>query len=129
MFYVGVRTVPDKPRRPVAQLTPAELVEQVFLIAQPQLRTTSRGDYYIAAYLCDSTGRLNGRMWQASEAIFKALPAEGFVWIKGRTENYQGSLQIVIEALRPVDIDQVNLEDFLPRTEKDIPRMFARLKT
>jgi 3'-5' exoribonuclease len=115
-------------RRPVAQLTPAERIEQVFMISQPQLRTTSRGDYYIAAFLSDSTGKLNGRMWQASETIYAALPNEGFVFATGRTENYQGALQMVIEALRPVDISEVNLEDFLPYTDKDIPQMFDRLK-
>jgi len=120
--------MPASTRRPVAQLTPAERIEQVFLISQPQLRTTTRGDYYIAAFLSDSTGKLNGRMWQASEAIFNALPEEGFVFVKGRTENYQGALQMVIESLRPVDICEVNLEDFMPITDKDIPAMFSRLR-
>ncbi|MBN2376567.1 MAG: HD domain-containing protein [Sedimentisphaerales bacterium] len=119
----------DNERRPIAQLNHAEQVNQVFLISQPQLRSTTRGDYYIAAFLSDSTGKLNGRMWQASEAIFKSLPQEGFVRIKGRVENYQGALQIVFDAIRPVDIDEVNLADFLPQTEKNPDQMFDRLKT
>ena len=118
----------DNERRPIAQLNHAEQVDQVFLISQPQLRSTTRGDYYIAAFLSDSTGKLNGRMWQASEAIFKSLPQEGFVRIKGRVENYQGALQIVFESIRPVDIDEVNLTDFLPQTEKNPDQMFDRLK-
>ena len=65
-------------RRNVAELTSGELVDQVFLISQPQLRTTSRGDFYIAAYISDRTGKANSRMWQANEAIFKSLPEEGF---------------------------------------------------
>ncbi|KPK75785.1 MAG: hypothetical protein AMJ79_09755 [Phycisphaerae bacterium SM23_30] len=115
-------------RRPIGSLRPAERIDQVFLISQPQLRTTTRGDYYIAAYLSDSTGKINSRMWQASEAIFQSLPQEGFVKVKGRTENYQGSLQLVIEGLRPVEAAEVDLEEFLPQTDKDIPEMFARLK-
>ena len=115
-------------RRKVSELAPAERIEQVFLISQPQLRTTSRGDYYIAAYLSDCTGRLNGRMWQASEVIYQSLPSEGFVWVKGRTETYQGAMQLVIEALRPVDASQVDLEDFLPRTTRDIAEMFTAVR-
>lgn len=117
------------PRRMVGELTPAENIEQVFLISQPQLRTTSRGDFYIAAFLSDRTGKLNGRMWQASEAIYKSLPSEGFVLVKGRTESYQNALQLVVDAIRPVDIDQVDLQEFLPSTEKDIPDMWNRLLT
>ncbi len=118
----------QSPRRKVNELAAAERIEQVFLVSQPQLRTTSRGDYYIAAFLSDSTGRLNGRMWQASEVIYKSLPSEGFVHVKGRTETYQGALQLVIEAIRPVDATQVDLEDFLPKTPRDIPQMFAAVQ-
>ena len=77
----------DKPRRNVTELESGEIVEQVFMISQPVLRTTTRGDYYIAAFLSDQTGRVNGRMWQASEAIYQSLPQEGFVWIKGRVDH------------------------------------------
>jgi 3'-5' exoribonuclease len=118
----------DMPRRAIADMGSADRVEQVFLVSQPRLRTTTRGDYYIAAFLSDRTGRLNGRMWQASEDLYRLLPEEGFAWIKGRTENYQGALQLVIEALRPVDAAEVNLEDFLPRTERRIDEMFNRVK-
>lgn len=38
---------------------------------------------------------------------------------------YQGSLQLIIEALRPVRESEVDPADFLPRTEKDIDGMFA----
>jgi len=120
--------MPDTSRRAVAELTPAEIIQQVFLISQPQLRTTSRGDYYIAAFLSDRTGKLNARMWQANETIFKTLPSEGFVWVRGRTENYQGNMQLVIEAIRPVDVSEVDLKEFMPATERDIDEMFAELK-
>jgi len=111
----------------VGELTSGQRVDQVFLISAPQLRTTSRGDYYIAAYLGDKTGKVNGRMWQASEAIYRSLPEEGFVSVKGRTENYQSSLQIVIEALEPVAMSEVALEEFMPATEKNTDQMFARI--
>jgi 3'-5' exoribonuclease len=118
----------EEQRRKVAELAPAENIGQVFMISQPVLRTTSRGDFYIAAFLSDCSGRINGRMWQASEAIYESLPQEGFVWVKGRTEIYQGSIQLVIDAIRPVDVHDVQLEEFLPTSENDIDEMFARLK-
>lgn len=113
-----------QPRRLICELTPAETVQQIFMISQPQLRTTSRGDNYIAAFLSDRTGRINSRMWQASEATYKSLPPEGFVLVKGRVENYQNALQLVIDAIRPVEIEEVQLDEFLPSTDKDINQMF-----
>jgi 3'-5' exoribonuclease len=115
-------------RRFTNQLTGGEQLDDVFLVSQPVLRSTTRGDLYIAMYLGDRTGKLNGRMWQATEAIYNSIPKEGFVRIKGRTELYQGAMQIVIDTIKIVKADQVALDDFLPRTEKDIPQMFARVK-
>ena len=88
-------------------------LEQIFMISQPQLRNTTRGDFYIAAFLSDATGKLNGRMWQANQDIYAKLPQEGFVMVKGRTELYQENMQMVIEAIHPVENDQVNFADFL----------------
>ena len=112
----------------INQMTSGEQLDDVFLVSQPILRSTTRGDLYIAMYLGDKTGKLNGRMWQATEAIYNSIPREGFVHVKARTELYQGAMQIVIDNIRPVRPDQVRLDDFLPRTEKDIPQMFARTK-
>ena len=119
--------VSKTPRRNVVELASGDQVNQVFMISQPQLRTTSRGDYYIAAFLSDRTGKVNSRMWQASEAIYRTLPEEGFALIQGRAENYQGAMQVVIESVRPIDAQEVDLQEFMPSTEQDIGRMFARV--
>ena len=117
----------NQERRWVKDITPPERVDQVFLISQPQLRTTTRGDFYIAAYLSDRSGKINGRMWQASEAIFNSLPTDGFVRVRGNAELYQNSVQMVINSLQSIDASEVQLEDFLPRTKRDIDEMFARV--
>lgn len=111
----------------ISEMTPAMRIDQVFMISQPQLRTTSRGDYYIAAFLSDRSGRVNGRMWQASKELFEQLPQEGFVQVRGRTENYQNTLQLVIDAIEPVKPRTVDLTEFLPQSERDIDEMFAQL--
>lgn len=112
----------------INQMTSGEQIDDVFLVSQPILRSTTRGDLYIAMYLGDKTGKLNGRMWQATEPIYNSIPKEGFVRIKARTELYQGAMQIVIDTIKPVKPDQVALDDFLPRTEKNIPQMFDKTK-
>jgi len=114
-------------RYPVDQLKSGDRLEQIFLISQPQLRTTTKGDYYIAAFLQDSTGKVNSRMWNATEAIYKTLPNEGFVNVLGRVEMYQNSLQVVVEAIRPVTMEEVDLSLFLPQTEKNPEQMFGQL--
>ncbi len=116
-------------RRFVNQLTAGELVEdQIFLIGSKDLRTTSNGSLYIHCVLCDRTGQMLGRIWQATEAMYKQMPEGGFLRFKGRVENYKGALQFIVDAVRPVDPTGINLADFRPQTKENIDEMFDRVK-
>ncbi len=117
----------DSQRRFVNQLGPGETVDQVFLVRDKNLRTTKTGDYYIVCTLCDRTGSVSARMWQATEAVFSGIPTEGFLHVKGRTEDYRGTLQMVIEACRPYSADKVELADYLATTACDVEEMWAEL--
>jgi 3'-5' exoribonuclease len=112
----------------INEMAPGETVDDIYLVKEPVLRSTSRGDLYIAMFLCDKTGQLNGRVWQASEAMYKALPKPGFIRVQGRSEVYQNSLQIVVNNISVIDTSKVNLDDFLARTDKDVDRMFADVR-
>jgi 3'-5' exoribonuclease len=103
------------------------LEDQVFLIAQKDLRQTTTGGLYIHAVLVDRTGQLLARMWQASQEIFDTIPDGGFLRFKGRTESYKGNLQFIIEAMSPVEMSEVNLASFLPICHRDIDDMWSQL--
>lgn len=117
----------DNQRRFITDLTPGESIDQVFLVRDKDLRTTRSGDLYVMCTLCDRTGTLNGRLWQASEGIFRSIPTEGFLHVKGRTEDYRGTLQLIIEACRPYPAEKLDLADFLATTDKDIEQMWGEL--
>ena len=112
----------------INQITSGKTINDIYLVKNPILRSTTRGDLYIAMYLCDKTGQLNGRMWQASEAVYASLPQPGFVRINGRSELYQNNLQIVVNKIQVIDTQDVNLDDFLPKTDKNIGQMFKEVK-
>jgi 3'-5' exoribonuclease len=118
-----------KTRRYIADLNAGDFLEdQVFLINAKDLRTTTNGSLYIHCVLADKTGQVLGRIWQATEAMFEQMPEGGFLRFRGRVENYKGSLQFIIDGLRPVDPESVDLADFMPQTEEDISEMFDRVK-
>jgi len=112
----------------VNEIKAGEVIDEVYMVKDPILRSTSNGSLYIAMFICDRSGQLNGRMWQATEAAYTQMPKPGFIHVKGRSELYQGNLQMVVNQFGVVDAGQVNLEDFLARTEKDIAKMFAEVK-
>lgn len=112
----------------VNEIEPGEVINDIYMVKEPILRSTTKGDLYIAMFLCDRTGQLNGRMWQATEAVYNSLPKPGFVHIDGRSELYQNNLQIVVNNISIIDASKVCIEDFLARTNKDTKQMFEEVK-
>jgi 3'-5' exoribonuclease len=108
----------------INKIEPGETIDEIYMVKDPILRSTSRGDMYIAMFLCDRTGQLNGRMWQASEIIYKSIPKPGFVHVKGRSELYQNNLQVIVNSISPIAAEKVNIDDFLARTKKNVSQMF-----
>lgn len=115
------------PRQFIAEFQAGQRVEdEVFLIRSKDLRTTNQGGLYIHAVLVDRTGQLVARAWQATEEMFRDLPEGGFARLKGRTENYKGNLQFIIDAIRAAEPGSFDVVDFLPATKNDIEKMWAR---
>jgi len=112
----------------INQIEAGQTIDDIYIVKDPILRSTTRGDLYIAMFLTDRTGQLNGRMWQATETVYKSLPKPGFVHIKGRSELYQNNLQIVINNVAVIDPGKVDIDDFLPKTKKDTKQMFEEVK-
>ena len=112
----------------INEIEPGETINDIYMVREPILRSTTRGDLYIAMFLSDRTGQTNGRMWQATETIYKALPKPGFVHIQGRSELYQNNLQIIINNISVVDADNVDVDDFLAKTDKDTGKMLEEVK-
>jgi len=112
----------------INEINPGETINDIYLVKEPILRSTTKGDLYIAMYICDRSGQLNCRMWQATESAYNQLPKPGFIHVQGRSELYQNNLQIVINHFTVVDTDKVCLDDFLARTDKDTGKMFEEIK-
>ncbi len=116
-------------RRDIADLKPGERIEdQIYRIAQKELRTTSNGSLYIHAVLADATGQILARMWNASQQIHDSMPEGGFLRFRGRVESYRGSPQFIIDGIRVAEPGSFEPSDFLPATAADVTRMWEEVK-
>ena len=104
-----------------------DVVEDVFIITNKQLAATASGKYYIKAYCSDRTAQLNVRIWNATRDMFNAMPDGGFLRLRGRIENYQNNLQLIIEQMWPAKDGSFDIADLMPHTEKDVDQMCARV--
>ncbi|HOI54404.1 MAG TPA: OB-fold nucleic acid binding domain-containing protein, partial [Phycisphaerae bacterium] len=67
-----------------------ERFDEVFLLAEKELKAARTGKMFIRGSLQDRTGQATMMIWEATEKFYEALPRGGFVRTKGRVELYQG---------------------------------------
>lgn len=109
------------------ELEPNVYVEGVYSTRNCQKGMTKTGKAYLKCLLSDRSGQKAARMWNAPEQLFDVLPTDGFVWIAGQTQAYQGELQIIIQEIEPRQPAAHELKDLIPHTRHDIGQMFAEL--
>lgn len=114
-------------RRMISQMTPSERLDGVFAIANAQQGMTKNGKPYLRCLLGDASGQTAGRMWSIDESHFQRLPTDGFVWVEGETQAYQGELQIIIHNIDAYEPTPEQLRELLPSCERDPKEMYAEV--
>ena len=121
------KDVPVPQRVYIRDFEPTKFIDGVFAVQNCQLGQTKSGKPYIKCLLADKTGRTPARMWNANEDLFRKLPTDGFVWIAGQTQPYQGEMQVILKDIRPHEPTRQDLTELLPTTENNIDEMFAEV--
>lgn len=116
-------------RRFIRQLADGESIEEVYLVLDKQLRANRNGNLYLQMELRDRTGQISARLWNAGEPLFRSFEEGDFLLVKGKVQLFQGALQMILSHLEKSPPDQVDLTDFLPHTEKDVSKLYERLRT
>lgn len=111
----------------IADMRPNERISGAFSIANAQLGKTKQDKPFLKCLIGDRSGQVPGRKWSIDAAEFRRIPAEGFVYIDGQTQAYQGEMQIIIEQIDPVDPSEEEMRDLMPTSARAPSDMFAEL--
>lgn len=114
-------------RRFINEINDGELIEEIFVLADKQLRANRNGDTYLLADLRDKTGSLHGLLWNISEDSVAHINAGDYVKVKGKVQLYNGNLQIILTRIDAVNETQIDLNDFQAGSSQDVEKMFSRL--
>ncbi|NLX94612.1 MAG: HD domain-containing protein [Rhodopirellula sp.] len=115
-------------RRFVNQLTEQETVDQVFRASDKQLRPNRNGDLYLQVDLSDRTGTIAARMWNATETVYGAFENGDYVQVVGKTQLFQGTMQMIASRVVRLPASEVNEDDFTPVSTVAVDKLLARLK-
>lgn len=116
------------PRVYVNQLADGSPVEEVFLLADRQLRANRHAESYLLAQLRDKTGQVSGLLWNVSESAITQIQVGDYVKVKGKAQLFQGNLQLIMNRIDKVPSDAVDAADFQQETSVNSSRLLTRLK-
>lgn len=98
-------------RQFINQLAEHQVIDQIFLVADKQLRANRQGNLFLQLRLSDRTGSLNAMFWNATETIAGTFDNGDFLRVKGTTQVHNGTLQMIaqrIEKADPADVDEAD---------------------
>ena len=116
-------------RRFVTDLKDGEIVDDVFLVSDKQLRANRNAALYLSVDLRDKTGMINGRMWNVSEDSCSEIQSGGFVRARGKVQLFQGTLQLILTHCDPVSATGVDPVDFEKMSSVKIDQLLEQLRT
>jgi len=121
----------DPAKRPhlnVEDIRPHTYVDGVYSLVNPQVGTAKNGKHYLKALIRDATGEVPVRQWTFDESQIGEVASTGFVWIGGQAQDYNGQVQVVLDSIKPVEVELEDLTRLLPTTRHDIEGMFTEVR-
>jgi 3'-5' exoribonuclease len=114
-------------RRAINQLGPQEQIDQVFLLADKQLRANRNGNLYLQLRLSDKSGSLTGMLWNADERLAGSVAIGNYLRAQGTTQIHNGQLQMIVTRIEPADPRTVDESDFVSVSSAEIDQLAKRL--
>ena len=111
----------------VKNLTPDSPVRSTFLVQSKERKITSTGAAYLDLTLQDTTGVISAKLWDYSERTSPPFEADDVVLIEGHVESYRGAPQLRVRRITLSPPEEVDLLDYLPRSQHDPEEMYAAL--
>lgn len=98
----------------LAYLAQGDIVEGFYILKTAAVRQSSNGKPYLSATLADSSGVMDGKMWDYAGTT--GPEDEGkIIKIRGEVQEYKGSLQMTIRRMRfAQENDAYDLADLVP---------------
>lgn len=115
-------------RRYINQLTDGETVDEVYWLADRQMRANRNAELYLLAELRDKTGAIQARMWNVSEEFGLRFKPGELVRVKAKVQLYQGGLQMIASHFLVVPPDTQPIEEFVRQPTRDSAQMLDRLR-
>ena len=114
-------------RRFVNDLADGEVIDEIYLASEKQLRTNRNGNLYLQLRLSDKTGSLTAMLWNANQRHYDSFNNGDFVRIKGTSQLYNGGMQVLVKEFDKSDSSGIDQADFETLSILDVEKMVTRV--
>jgi 3'-5' exoribonuclease len=104
-----------------------QAIVSFFAVTSKQVRSRKDGGQYMALILGDRTGQIESRMWDNFADSVAGFEQGDVVKIRAEVCRYNGKLQFVLDKIRRAGADEMDLADYVPRTQKDVEELWSAL--
>lgn len=114
-------------KQTVQNLKDKDAVDSMFLVKEKNVGVGKNGRAFMVLQLGDSSGSVEGRLWDRVDELTKEFDLGDVIKVKGQVQLFQNRKQVIIHRLERVEPSSVNFEDFMPKASKDAEDMFVEL--
>lgn len=101
-------------------------VTGIFSVRRKEVRDYTRGQY-VHLELGDSSGRIDGKIWEPDQFALNELGAGMVVKARGMVTEYNGKKQFTVDKIRRAETSEFSLEDILPHSTQSVEVRRARI--
>ncbi len=99
----------------------------IFLVVRKEIRPKKQGGDFIFTVLADRTGAITAFLWDNVDVFRTKFDVDQFVHVIGMTKEFNNTTQITIHKIRRVESDQVELDDFIRKSNRDTDQSYVAL--
>ncbi len=113
----------------VNQIKERERVESTFLVRDKMTAMAKNGKPYMTLKMMDRTGEVEGRIWDQVDYFSSLFEKNDFILVNAKASVYMGKMQLVVQDLKKIEENRVDLGDFLPISRRSTEEMRQELDT
>ncbi len=104
-----------------------KIITSNFVVISKQIKPKKTGEPYLALTVGDRGGQLEAKMWDNVEEVLNTFEQDDFLKIKGLVNKYKNRFQLTIHKLRKLGESEIEFDDYLPKTTKNIDELWQTL--
>jgi len=104
-----------------------QVITSSFVVVSKQAKPKKSGEIYLSLVLADRTGHLDAKMWDNVADHINCFEQDDFVKVRGLINKFNGRFQLTMHKVRSLEDAEIEFEDYLPRTNKDINALWHAL--